>query len=47
MAITALATGGDVALITSFQLFRLFFILLVASPIVAYIVKKLDAKSGA
>ncbi|MGK7377909.1 AbrB family transcriptional regulator [Planococcus sp. 1R117A] len=46
MAITALATGGDVALITSFQLFRLFFILLVASPIVTYIVKRLDAKSG-
>lgn len=47
MAITALATGGDVALITSFQLFRLFFILLIASPIVTLIVKKLDAKSGA
>ena len=46
MAITALATGGDVALITSFQLFRLFFILLIASPIVTIIVKKLDAKSG-
>lgn len=46
MAITALATGGDVALITSFQLFRLFFILLIASPIVTLIVKKLDAKSG-
>ncbi|MGI2326448.1 AbrB family transcriptional regulator [Planococcus sp. YIM B11945] len=46
MAITALASGGDVALITGFHLFRLFFILLVASPIVAIIVKKLDAKTG-
>ena len=46
MAITALAAGADVALITSFHLFRLFFILLVASPIVAVIVKKLDAKSA-
>ncbi|EIM05632.1 hypothetical protein A1A1_14989 [Planococcus antarcticus DSM 14505] len=45
MAITALAVGGDVALITGFQLFRLFFILLVASPIVAFVVKKLDAKT--
>lgn len=45
MAITALAAGGDVALITSFHLFRLFFILLLASPIIAYIVKKLDAKT--
>ena len=46
MAITALAVGGDVALITGFQLFRLFFILLVAAPLVAFIVKKLDAKTG-
>ncbi|WP_308787952.1 AbrB family transcriptional regulator [Planomicrobium stackebrandtii] len=46
MAITALAVGGDVALITGFQLFRLFFILLIAAPIVAFIVKKLDAKTG-
>lgn len=46
MAITALDAGADVALITSFHLFRLFFILLVASPIVAVIVKKLDAKSA-
>lgn len=46
MAITALAVGGDVALITGFQLFRLFFILLVAAPLVSFIVKKLDAKSG-
>lgn len=46
MAITALAVGGDVALITGFQLFRLFFILLVAAPVVSFIVKKLDAKSG-
>ena len=46
MAITALAVGGDVALITGFQLFRLFFVLLVAAPIVAFIVKKLDAKTG-
>lgn len=45
MAITALAAGADVALITSFHLFRLFFVLLVAAPIVAVIVKKLDAKS--
>ena len=46
MAITALAVGGDVAIITGFQLFRLFFILLVAAPLVAFIVKKLDAKTG-
>lgn len=46
MAITALASGGDVALITSFHLFRLFFILLLASPIIAFIVKKLDAKTN-
>ncbi|TWT26287.1 AbrB family transcriptional regulator [Planomicrobium sp. CPCC 101110] len=46
MAITALASGGDVALITSFHLFRLFFILLLASPIIAYVVKKLDAKTN-
>ncbi|PSL35164.1 hypothetical protein B0H99_10867 [Planomicrobium soli] len=46
MAITALASGGDVALITSFHLFRLFFILLLASPIIAFVVKKLDAKTG-
>lgn len=46
MGITALATGADVALVTSFHLFRLFFILLIAAPIVAALVKKLDAKSG-
>lgn len=46
MAITALAAGADVALVTSFHLFRLFFILLIAAPIVALAVKKLDAKSG-
>ncbi|RNF40920.1 AbrB family transcriptional regulator [Planococcus salinus] len=46
MTITALETGGDVALITSFQLFRLFFVLLIAAPAVAYIVKKLDAKTA-
>ncbi|WP_422123036.1 AbrB family transcriptional regulator [Planococcus sp. X10-3] len=46
MGITALAAGADVALITSFHLFRLFFILLLAAPLVAYVLKKLDAKSG-
>ncbi len=46
MAITALASGADVALVTSFHLFRLFFILLIAAPLVALTVKKLDAKSG-
>ena len=46
MTITALETGGDVALITSFQLFRLFFVLLIAAPAVAFIVKKLDAKTA-
>ncbi|MDN7240335.1 AbrB family transcriptional regulator [Planococcus sp. N028] len=45
MAITALAAGADVALITSFHLFRLFFILLMAAPIIAFVVKKLDAKT--
>lgn len=44
MGITALAAGADVALITSFHLFRLFFILLLAAPVAAYAVKKLDAK---
>lgn len=44
MGITALAAGADVALITSFHLFRLFFILLLAAPAVAYGLKKLDAK---
>ncbi|OHX50570.1 AbrB family transcriptional regulator [Planococcus salinarum] len=46
MGITALAAGADVALITSFHLFRLFFILLLAAPLVAYMLKKLDAKTG-
>ena len=46
MGITALAAGADVALITSFHLFRLFFILLLAAPAVAYVLKKLDAKTG-
>ncbi|WP_235318380.1 AbrB family transcriptional regulator [Planococcus sp. CAU13] len=46
MGITALAAGADVALITSFHLFRLFFILLLAAPAVAYFLKKLDAKTG-
>ncbi|HSJ38299.1 MAG TPA: AbrB family transcriptional regulator [Planococcus sp. (in: firmicutes)] len=46
MGITALAAGADVALITSFHLFRLFFILLLAAPLVAYLLKKLDAKTG-
>lgn len=44
MSITALAAGADVALITSFHLFRLFFILLLAAPVAAFVVKKLDAK---
>lgn len=46
MTITALEAGADVPLVTSFHLFRLFFILLVAAPLVSYYVKKLDAKSG-
>ncbi len=46
MTITALEAGADVPLVTSFHLFRLFFILLVAAPAVAYYVKKLDAKSS-
>ncbi|HSI68033.1 MAG TPA: AbrB family transcriptional regulator [Planococcus sp. (in: firmicutes)] len=46
MSITALETGGDIAMITSFHLFRLFFILLLAAPIIAYAFKKLDAKKG-
>lgn len=46
MGITALAAGADVALITSFHLFRLFFILLLAAPLVAFVLKKLDAKTG-
>ncbi|AQQ52878.1 AbrB family transcriptional regulator [Planococcus lenghuensis] len=45
MVLTAIEAGGDVALITGFHLFRIFFILLIAAPAIAYFIKKLDGKT--
>ncbi|WP_088007255.1 AbrB family transcriptional regulator [Indiicoccus explosivorum] len=45
MVLTAIEAGGDVALITGFHLFRIFFILLIAAPLTAYFIKKLDGKT--
>ncbi|WP_017381935.1 AbrB family transcriptional regulator [Paenisporosarcina sp. TG-14] len=40
MSITALETGADLSTVTSFHLFRIFFILLIAGPILTYALKK-------
>ena len=40
MSITALETGADLSTVTSFHLFRLFFILLVAGPGLTFALKK-------
>jgi len=40
MSITAIETGADLSTVTSFHLFRIFFILLIASPLLAYVMKK-------
>jgi len=40
MSITALATGGDLSTVTSFHLFRIFFILLIAGPVMTFALKK-------
>ncbi|MFX3674571.1 MAG: AbrB family transcriptional regulator [Paenisporosarcina sp.] len=40
MSITALETGADLSTVTSFHLFRIFFILLVAAPVVTLVLKK-------
>lgn len=40
MSITALETGADLSTVTSFHLFRIFFILLIAGPVMTYALKK-------
>ncbi|WP_394187585.1 AbrB family transcriptional regulator [Paenisporosarcina quisquiliarum] len=40
MSITALETGADLSTVTSFHLFRIFFILLLAGPLVTMALKK-------
>jgi len=40
MSITALETGADLSTVTSFHLFRIFFILLVAGPVMTFALKK-------
>lgn len=40
MSITALETGADLSTVTSFHLFRIFFILLIAGPVMTYVLKK-------
>lgn len=40
MSITALETGADLSTVTSFHLFRIFFILLIAAPVVTMVLKK-------
>jgi membrane AbrB-like protein len=40
MSITALETGADLSTVTSFHLFRIFFILLIAGPLVTMALKK-------
>lgn len=40
MSITALETGADLSTVTSFHLFRIFFILLIAGPFLTYAIKK-------
>ncbi|OLN23499.1 hypothetical protein BTO30_05945 [Domibacillus antri] len=40
MAVTAMSTGADIAAVTSFHLFRVFFILFIAAPLTARWLKK-------
>ena len=40
MSITALETGADLSTVTSFHLFRIFFILLIAGPVMTYALKR-------
>lgn len=40
MAVTAMASGADIAVVTSFHLFRVFFILFLLAPLTAYFLKK-------
>ncbi len=40
MSITAIETGADLSTVTSFHLFRIFFILLIAGPLLTYGMKK-------
>lgn len=40
MSITALETGADLSTVTSFHLFRIFFILLIAGPVLTMALKK-------
>ncbi|KIL44575.1 hypothetical protein KP78_35390 [Jeotgalibacillus soli] len=40
MAITAYAVGADASTVTSFHLFRIFFILFLAAPLTVYLLKK-------
>nr|MDK7245216.1 AbrB family transcriptional regulator [Staphylococcus lugdunensis] len=35
----AIATGADVAMISSFHIFRIFFILFIVAPIISYLLK--------
>ncbi|PPA71555.1 AbrB family transcriptional regulator [Jeotgalibacillus proteolyticus] len=46
MAITAYTVGADVSTVTSFHLFRIFFILFAAAPLTVYLLKKKLAPSS-
>ena len=39
IVIVAIATGADVAMISSFHIFRIFFILFIVAPIISYLLK--------
>ncbi|TDM03551.1 AbrB family transcriptional regulator [Macrococcus hajekii] len=45
IVIVALETGNNIAMISSYHIFRIFFILLVAAPLIQYLLKRFDNSS--